>query len=150
MPKMEAFISGAWRTPARGEVLIGGAWRRIVRGESYRGGGWSTIASFISPLTLTVSPAYISGIVSSAKPVRQSVTSDYATALPSGGTGPYSYAWSATGVTVTNPNNAVTAVRATLSPEQQASGFLAVTCTDANGNTAVGQCEYYLYNQSNQ
>jgi hypothetical protein len=150
MPKLEAFISGAWRTPARGEVLIGGAWRRITRGESYRGGGWVGIASFIPPLSLSVLPPYVQGIVNPAKPQQRTVVTDYAYATPVGGFAPYSYAWSATPAAATNPSTASTAFFASLSPEQQINGIATVTCTDSQGNTAVGQCEYYLYNQTNQ
>lgn len=150
MPKMEAFISGAWRAPARGEVLIGGAWRRITRGESYRSGAWVGIASFIPPLSLSLSPPSVSGGVSPNKPSVQTVRTNYVTATPFGGSAPYSYSWSAPGIAPSNPTNAVTAFVATLAPEQEITGTATVTCTDANGNTAVGQCEYYLYNQSNQ
>lgn len=149
MPKMEAFISGAWRAPARGEVLIGGAWRRITRAESYRGGGWMGIASFIPPLSLSVTP-YVQGGANPAKPSRLTVTTSYAQATPSGGTAPYSYAWTASGVTITNPANSFTAFTASLGNNQEIYATATVTCTDANGNTAVGQCDYYLYNQSNQ
>ena len=150
MPKMEAFISGAWRTPARGEVLIGGAWRRITRGESYRGGGWMGIASFIPPLSVSVLPSYVQGFSNPQKPIRQTVTTDYAQATPVGGSGPYSYAWSAAGVTITNSTSASTAFTALLQANQEINGIATVTCTDSQGNTTVGQCEYYLYNQTNQ
>jgi hypothetical protein len=148
---MDAFVSGAWRTPSRGEVLIGGAWRQLVRAEVYRDGDWHACLSFISPLSVSVFPGYVSGVVFPNKPTRQTITTTSATATPDGGNGPYSYAWSVpAGITITNPGNATTAFRASVSPDQEISGVATVVCTDSSGKTASGQVEYYLYNQTNR
>lgn len=146
---MEVFAAGAWRDITRAEVYVGGTWRRIVRGEVYKDGAWRSIASFIPPLSLSVTP-YVQGGANPAKPSRLTVTTSYAQATPSGGTAPYSYAWTAGGVTITNPANSSTAFTASLGNNQEIYATATVTCTDANGNTVVGQCDYYLYNQSNQ
>jgi hypothetical protein len=148
---MDAFVSGAWRTPHRGEVIIAGVWRQLVRAEIYRDGAWHACLSFISPLSVSVSPGYVQGIGSPNKPTRQTLTTNSATATPVGGNGPYSYAWSApAGITITNQGNATTAFRASVGPDQEISGVATVICTDSSGKTASGQVEYYLYNQTNR
>ena len=152
MPKMEAFISGAWRTPARGEVLIGGAWRRIVRAEVYLSGAWKSCLTLTPALTVAVSPTSVSGTQTPQPPRTVTVTSNGAQATPTGGVGPYSYAWSITSgsATITSPNTAATAFRQILSPDQDSDGSAQVICTDSQGNTAIGSVSYYLYNRSLQ
>lgn len=150
MPKMEAFISGAWRAPARGEVLIGGAWRRVTRAESYRSDAWVTIASFIPPLSLSISPTSVAGIASTPKPSRRTVYTDYATAIPAGGRSPYSYVWTVADASAESPTTASTRIFASLGPNQVISGTAAVTCTDSAGTVASAQIEYYLSNESSQ
>lgn len=149
---MDAFISGAWRTAKRGEVLIGGAWRRITRAEVYRSGTWRSCLSFVPPLSVSVSPASADGTVNPPRPSAATVTSNQVQATPSGGAAPYRYAWSVLdgGATATSPNMAATAFRAFLGSEQNTSGTARVTCTDNSGNTAVADIPYFLYNQSFQ
>jgi len=145
---MDAFISGGWRTPARGEVLLGGAWRRISRAEVYRGGAWRPCLSFVPPLALDVTP-FVEGGARSQTARPATVTSSPATATPLGGTGPYSYVWTINGgAFVTAPNMASTQFRATIPAGGELNGTATVVCTDAFGSTASGQTQYSLYNQS--
>jgi len=147
---MDAFISGGWRTPARGEVLLGGAWRRISRAEVYRGGSWRPCLSFIAPLSLSVTPS-VDGSVYTGAPRPAVVTSGQAVATPTGGAMPYSYSWTVAGGAVAlAPNVASTAFRATVPYASEVSGTATVVCTDAFGSTASGQTTYFLYNESNQ
>ena len=147
---MDAFISGAWRTVRRGEVTIGGAPRVITRGEVYRSGTWREAASFIPPLSLNVSPAYVSGIAVTPKPTTRTVYTNYATATPVGGRGPYSYSWIVGGASAETPSNATTRIFSSLGANQEKTGIATVTCTDSAGTTASAQVEYYLSNESNQ
>lgn len=146
---MDAFISGGWRTPKRGEVLLGGAWRRITRGEVFRAGQWRTCLSFIGPLSLNVTP-FVQGFAVGSRFRPETVTTEKAVATPTGGAAPYRYSWSASGVTILSQTMASTAFSASVGPGQTISGVATVTCTDSFGSTAVGQTEYYLYNESNQ
>lgn len=145
---MDAFISGGWRTPQRGEVLIGGAWRRITRAEAYRGGAWRACLSFVPPLALDVTP-YVEGgsNTSTARPATISTT--FATATPIGGAGPYSYSWSVDGgASAITPTMASTRFRATVPAGGEVYGTATVICTDAFGSTASGQTQYSLYNRN--
>ena len=147
---MDAFISGAWRTVRRGQVTIGGAPRTITRGEVYRSGIWHEAASFIPPLSLSVSPTSVSGIAYAIKPTRRNVYTDTATATPIGGRGPYSYTWFVAGASAEAPTNASTRIFANLGANQQITGIATVTCTDSAGTTASAQVDYYLSNESSQ
>jgi hypothetical protein len=142
---MDAFVTGAWKTPGRAETLIGGVWRRITRAEIYVSGSWRQCLTFTTPFSFSVTP-YVSGSASPAKPIRQVVTTDTAYAMPVGGTAPFTYSWSASGVTINKPTSSFTTFTATLNAGQELSGFATVTCVDATGQTASGTVEYYLYN----
>lgn len=147
---MDAFISGGWRTPARGEVLIGGTWRRITRAEVYRGDQWRACLSFVPPLSLNVTP-YVDGTVYTGARRPAVVTSSMATATPVGGAMPYTYSWTVTGgAAALAPNMASTAFRATVPYGGEVSGTATVVCTDRFGSTASGQTQYFLYNESNE
>lgn len=147
---MDAFISGAWRTVRRGEVTIGGAPRVITRGEVYRSGTWRECASFIPPLSLNVSPAYVSGTLVAPKPVTRTIYTNYTAATPVGGRGPYSYSWVVGGASAESPATATTRIFSSLGPNQEKTGIATVTCTDSAGTTASAQVEYYLSNESSQ
>ena len=148
---MDAFISGGWRTAKRGEVLVGGAWRRIARAEIYTNGQWRRCLSFAPPMTVAISPLNPSGASYPRFPSTQRVTTQQITATPTGGAGPYSYVWSVLsgGATADVVNMALTTVSATVPPDSLVQGNVGVTCTDSQGNTAVAQVPYYLYNYSN-
>jgi len=147
---MDAFISGAWRTAKRAEVYISGGWRKITRAEAFINGAWRSVLSFASPMTVSVSPSLARGVQTPSRPQRSTITSNSVQATPNGGTSPYRYAWSITDSDAypTAPNNALTAFAADLLTDEEAQGGATVTCTDAMGVTATGQCSYYLYNRS--
>ena len=140
---MDAFISGAWRTAKRGEVLIGGAWRQITRGEVYRGGSWAKCLTFAGPLS--VSAYNVTGRTSNRKPAN--VTSTDSVATPTGGFAPYTYAWaSPDGVTPLSPSMARTAFRAPVAPGDTNYYTARVTCTDALGTVATADITITLVN----
>lgn len=68
------------------------------------------------------------------------ITTQGVAAAPSGGVGPYSYAWAQTGgdtATILAPTGATTAFSfAGVNPGSSASGTFVCTITDANGSTA--------------
>lgn len=146
---MDAFISGAWRKVARGEVFIGGAWRRIVRAEAYINGAWRSVASFVPPLSLTTTGS-VNGYRYSQRPTSAVVTSDPATATPNGGTAPYRYSWQITegSVTINSPSMATTTFSANLPGNSQREAVALVTCTDSSGAVATGTVQISLSNDS--
>jgi len=147
---MDAFISGAWRSAKRAEVYISGGWRKITRAEAFINGAWRSVLSFAPPMTVSVSPSFANGVQTPSRPQNATITSNSVQATPSGGTPPYRYSWIITAGDgyPTAPNNALTAFAATLSSDEETQGGATVTCTDAMGVTATGQCSYYLYNRS--
>lgn len=147
---MEAFISGAWRTIRRGEVTVGGSPRTITRVEIYKDGAWRNAARFTS--TLTVSAFGVSGynFNTNNRPAR--VTSDTAQATPSGGLGPYSYAWTiiSGSAAANSPNMAATSFSQTVTSGVTEDSIARVTCTDSLGSVATADITVSLTNESNQ
>jgi hypothetical protein len=75
------------------------------------------------------------------------VTGDV-TATPSGGTAPYTYAWtfdsSDPGVSASNPTFATTQFGADMDGGENRSAIARCIVTDADGNTAFALCSIYL------
>lgn len=98
---IQLFKGGVWRQLAGAKVFRSGAWRSILQVKVFYQGAWRTVANFSPPGgggggggTLVVSAAPSSaGRISSS----QVITSVTITATPSGGTAPYTYAWSFVG-----------------------------------------------------
>ena len=141
---MEIFASGAWRQIQRGEAYIGGAWRRLTRAEAYIGGQWRPVARFVQPLTVTVIPASTAGYFSSRRPTTAAITTGSVTATPTGGLGPYTYAWSSGNT----PTQATTTFTRTLAGNTDLSITFTVTVTDSLGATATGSVDAYFLNES--
>lgn len=147
---LESFFSGVWRAPSRGEVVFGGAFRRLTRGEAYINGQWRPTFTFIPPLSLTATPR-ISGSRYTQKPTNGIVTSNYATATPSGGAGPFNYSWGVIDgpATIGTPDSAVTNVSAFVAANNAVEGNIIVQCTDSLGSQASAIVGYTLTNGSN-
>jgi hypothetical protein len=134
---MEVRKDGAWRTINTAEAYVGGAWRTLKYVEGYIGGAWRTIASFIQPLTLAISPSP-TGTFEDAS--TQTAT---ASAVPTGGLGPFTYAWTLvsstglTGIDITAPSSATTGFTATTSGFTLGSAVFHCVCTDSLGSTAT-------------
>lgn len=142
---LQAFIGGIWRTPARGEAYVNGAWRKIIRGEAYVGGQWRSILSLVGPLSVTANNARRAGPFPTDATRTLSASS---TAIPSGGRGPYSYAWAVTSgsFTVSNADKATVTFSATLFGGDERKGTARVVCTDAGGMTATADITITLQN----
>ena len=141
---MEAFIAGAWRSLVRAETYTSGQWKAVSRGEAYIGGGWRSLFSTALPMTLSVSPTQVSGYATPFKPVTQTITTDPVTATPSGGLGPYTYAWSGGNT----PLSATNSFTRTLPGNTDAFDTFTVTVTDSLGSTATASVDAYFSNQS--
>ena len=91
-------------------------------------------------MSLTINPSTVT-----TETTTNNVTSGAATATPSGGRSPYSYAWTiyqtdGFDYTITNPSSATTAVTAHgLSDNITARVTLLCTCQDSTGLSATGR-----------
>ncbi|MGQ3081094.1 MULTISPECIES: hypothetical protein [Alphaproteobacteria] len=127
-----------------------GSQKRATRIEAYDGSAWKLVQSFAPPMSLSVTPS-VTGAYNGSSPGLISITSSTATATPVGGTGPFTYAWthlSGDTLTVTNPNNASTAFRASIGPGDSWSATYRCTATDSLGTTALGSVDITLSNNS--
>lgn len=141
---MKLFIGGSWKEVSSAQAYIGGAWRRVTRKMVYASGAWRTAVVFVPPMTVSISPALVGGYANPLKPTYQSVTTETATATPSGGLGPYTYAW-----TMGNtPNFASTNFTATVPPDTEQSSTASVTVTDSLGKQAYASVEVFFSNYS--
>jgi hypothetical protein len=129
-------VGGAWEPLTGCQVYANGAWRNISKIQVYSGGAWRLVANFIPPMGgVTISPSFIF----KSSRTSPSITSGTITATPSGGTAPYTYAWtvvssSPTTVSITSPGLASTTVTADAS-SGEVDCTLRCTVTDAVGSS---------------
>jgi hypothetical protein len=136
---MEAFVGGQWRTISSAEAYVNGAWHNITNGEAYVNGAWRAIASFVQPLTLSVTSDGSSDSTYTQTP-------GPITGTPTGGLGPFTYAWvlvsssNLTGITINTPSLASTTMTATVTASSPTVGIATLRCTvtDSLGSTATG------------
>lgn len=132
-------IGTTWKVVATPSVKIGGAWKTVTYIGVKVGGQWKTAYGSTTPpppaLDVNMQNATVSGSRSNAG----SVTSSAAVAVASGGTSPYTYAWtkvSGDTFTVTSPTAASTTFSTSLTNGQTKSGVYRCTATDAASATA--------------
>ena len=146
---LKAVANGAEKAAERMEVTVGNAQKRVVRVEAWNGSAWKVAQSFAPPITLNVAPFSVSGTGDSNGTIQ--ITSGIATATPTGGTAPYTYAWtkvSGDTMTVTNSTSASTAFRASVGPGDSRSATYRCTVTDKNGLSAQDTVSITLTNTS--
>lgn len=139
MTNPEVEIDGAWHTLSRGEVYVGGAWRTLTRAEYYDGTAWKQVASFVIPMTLSLSPPSQALYGSSHSPV--TITSAPITATPTGGLAPFSYLYSITDqlggtVSLTSTSSASTLASSTVTSGGMVECTVHCVVTDSLGTTA--------------
>lgn len=130
---------GAWRDINAGNVYVGGAWKQIVEVRAYEADAWRTVATFVAPMSLDISPdSAFATRFGAGVAVSRTVT-----ATPTGGQGPYTYSWTniTTGgtATATNPNSATTSFSRFLENEEEVSETFLCVVTDSFGTTAQDQ-----------
>lgn len=144
---MKVRVGGVLRTISNGYVRVGGQRKRLTAIKARSGGTLRTIAQFADPLSVNITPLTISGAVS--LPGNQPVTTDAATAVPTGGLGPFSYAWTvAVGapITINTPTMASTTATKNVGSGDSETGTLQVTVTDAIGQTATDTIDAFFSN----
>lgn len=113
-------ISGTWKECA--------VWRNIA-------GVWKQVTSL---MTATATPATV-GFVKTG-PGTSTLTSDPTTAVPSGGTGPYTYNWQQVGgdsMTITTPTASSTTFSQSVPDAVGFTGYFTCTITDSLGAMAT-------------
>ena len=123
--------SGSLRTITNGKVKVGGVVRDLRTIKVMDGGTLRTVAAFASPLSLAISPTLAGGLGESSTPV--TVTTQAAVATPSGGSAPFTYAWSFISKTGGDTPTANSAAFST-------STFSQTNVADLDSNTAVFRC----------
>lgn len=148
---MKIRVGGATRTITAGKVKQSGVERALRTIKVMDGGTLRTVAIFTTPLTASATPSSVTGSTRIAQPT--TVTTASTTAAPSGGTGPYTYAW----VRVSYAGGAaptITAASSASTAFQQASDIsfatytavFRVTITDVFGQTATADVSASFYN----
>lgn len=134
---------GAWLSPNRCQLYVGGSWRQVISIKGYSGGAWRDLATFASPMSLSISPnpASSSGYTST-----QAVN---VTASPTGGLSPFTYSWAlvaGSGVTALSPTSAVTDLQATgLVADSERFATFRCTATDSLGTVATADVDVDFY-----
>jgi len=105
-------------------------------------------SALIASLTVDVSPISAVGSGFANEPIF--VTTNSVTATATGGTAPYSFAWSfvsgSTALNALSPASDTTRFRATLNQGELADGFFEVTATDLRGRTGTVIVPVSCYN----
>lgn len=131
--------AGVLRTITKLSVRDAGSVTRSIRSLKVKDGATlRTVATFILPLTVSISPSGgVFGAVSSS--VGATVTTNAATATPAGGTAPYTYSWvRLSGFGAANTaTSAVTTFSEFVQPSIVKTGVFRVTVTDAASQTAT-------------
>lgn len=104
-------LGGAWQTISAGKIFAGGAWRNLKAVKIYAGGAWRDVARFVQPITLAITPSPFSGHTSGT------IATSTVTATPTGGSAPFTYAWTVVSgaVTLGSPTLATTTVSGNVS-----------------------------------
>lgn len=140
--------AGTLRTITRGYVKQAGILRTLREIKVMDGGTLRTVAVFADPLTVTASGAYAEGESST-------LTTDSATASPSGGFAPYTYSWALLtnggggASTAATPSMASTTFTKTgVSIGATFTDTWRVTVTDSSGQTATADVSATFYNRT--
>lgn len=142
-------LGGATQTLSSMKARQGGVTRTILTVKAMFGSTLRTVATFAPAITLDISP--ISGTGVSTSPTGGTVTSNNCTGIPTGGIGPYTYAWtlvSGTAMTLSGANSATTNFRLNVPAGDVFEAVYRCTVTDVFGQTASDTVPVLLSNFS--
>lgn len=107
--------------------------------------------SNVAPLTVSVSPTVVAGIFTNSPaanaPASRTVTSSSTTATPSGGVGPYTYAWARVSgdvIAAVSSTSATTTFSGSVPIDLNTAAVMRVTVTDGASNTATADVNVAL------
>lgn len=138
--------AGVWKEVQAAYVMTGGTLKRVVEIKGMAGGVLRSLAIFAPPLTVAISPSFASAVGNSG-----TLTTNAVTASPTGGQGPFTYAWSVVSYegtlpVVNSPATATTTFRQSgLSLEEDNDCTFRVTVTDSLGTTATANVSALFY-----
>lgn len=122
--------NGNWRDIKGIQIRRGGQWLKIRRAVIYSGGQWRVFFIGSDPLSVGISPSILATNQSSI----------VASSTVSGGRGPYSYQWQLTDDLGSMAIAGATSAKVTITKKTMyAEGILALSVTDADGNTVTAQ-----------
>jgi len=133
---LKIVVGGVEKDSVRADVIVSGVTKAVRRIEVWTGSAWKVGHSFLSPLTVMASPPSLYKSVQGL-PSPATVTTSGVTAIPAGGQGPYSYAWSivaGTGIAILAPSFATAAFQATI-PVGIKTGTAQCVVSDSIGST---------------
>lgn len=130
----------------------GTSWVDLTVAKRWDGAAWQDIPGlFGGALSASTSPAVVEGFVDILEPAPPvtAVTSSACTATASGGTGPYTYAWTyvsgSSAISADSPTGASTTFTANVSKNGSKSAVWKVTVTDSLSATASANVSIDLY-----
>lgn len=132
---MRVRLDGVWREIGAGRIRINNTWRPLTRARAYVSGAWRDVATFLLPLTLSSSPVSpLASVVGAGEASTGPVT-----ITPSGGLGPYTYAWSLVSgsCTISSPTSASSNFSRTMTNGERAEVTVRCTVTDSLGTVAT-------------
>jgi hypothetical protein len=137
-------------TVANASILTAGGAKAIARMGILTADGAKDFFTTGGTGTLTVDVSPISAIGSGFSNSTVTVTTNLVTATASGGTAPYTYAWTrvsgATGFTATSPSQAASRFAIDLAMNDNADATFRVTATDARGRTGTADVPAAAFN----
>lgn len=134
---MKVRVGTATKSVPAAKTKVAAGVKNISSIAYYNGTTKKTVKTFTSALSASVSNDLVLAEITDGG----TASTKTVTVTPSGGTAPYTYAWtrfSGEG-TVNNPTKATTLFFATLSAEDEATGTFRCTVTDSLGATATAQ-----------
>jgi len=139
---LKVYVNGAAKDPASATVRVLNATKTVRRIEVYDG-AWKVGHSFIGPVSLSISPTEVSAEGDGGG--LRNLETPLVSATPSGGLGPFTYAWTRTGGTTasaTSPAAANTSFLKTSVPPGSTpfTATFQCLCTDSLGQTATATC----------
>lgn len=127
--------AGVWHA-ATAFVRKAGVWSGAATSSVHKSGSWHTVTV---PLTATCSPSTANKFQSGSSPA--TLTTNFVTVTPHGGTGPYTYLWTrqsgSVAINVSGSTSATVSFSSTNNPTDDFVAFWLCTVTDSLGATAT-------------